>query len=271
MNRSRPHRQRRLGQRPGQMRLVRRQNNCPPPRALLCRSPTHRPRPKLHQQLHHVLCRIHVEVREWLVQQQQLRVRLQHPRQRSPLLHSLGVLPHSPRQRRVQSHRSQRLLRPAARATAVQPCEVAQVLHRRQLVVEHRLVAHIRNATPLPARLVAEDMHRTARRRNQPRNQPQQRRFARPILSQHHRRRARRKLHRHLAQRRESPVQLRHRIQPRRRHAHRSIRQSRSICLGRFSHLSEYIECSFPSSSVLLKGTGSPVPQTLRRKRGFSP
>jgi hypothetical protein len=109
---------------------------------------------KVRQQLHHMLRRLHIEVRKRLIQQQQLRVALHHPRQRRPLPHPLRVLPHgrfscgsSPTARSAISG----LPVQAAAIPGSLSGKVAQVLHRRKLVVEHRRVAHIGDPSALPS------------------------------------------------------------------------------------------------------------------------
>ena len=166
------------------MRLVSRQND-----GSAIGSGGNGPGEKVGQQLDDLVGAADVEVREWLVEQKQLGVGLEHAGQRGALAHALRVLPDRPGQFGVQADCTQRHLRRAdAVAGAVQGGEVDEVLHGRKLVVEHGRVRHVGDTTAALRWGCAEDVQRSLGRLGQTGEQAQQGGLAGAVFAQDDRR-----------------------------------------------------------------------------------
>ncbi len=114
------------------------------------------------QQSDHLACRVHIYVREWLVQQQNLWIMEDGPRQRHALPHSLRILPDRPRQCWVEPHRLNRCAAATIASDPVQSGEVAEILHAAHLVVEQRGMRHVANVAAGGSRSFAQDRNLAA-------------------------------------------------------------------------------------------------------------
>ena len=117
-----------------------------------------------------------VERVERLVEHEQRRVVQEHPAEREPLLHPArerrdALVAHLPEAEALEQHPDPL----AAVGHAVEPAEEVQVLERRQLAVDERLVAEVAD---LAAR---RQLELALRRRREPGEHAQQRRLARPV------------------------------------------------------------------------------------------
>src|SRR5579863_2168504 len=156
------------------------------------------------KQTHHPPRRMYIHIREWFIQQQNLRIMQNRPRQRHPLPHPLRILPDRPREFRIKPNRPNHFLATLISRNVVKPRKVSEIFNPAHLVIKQRRVRHI---SDFPARLLrrlTQNRNRSPRRMRQSRQCPQQSRLPRPVIAQNHVKLTRAELRVHSAQRRET-------------------------------------------------------------------
>src|SRR5712692_1972358 len=124
----------------------------------------------------------YIEVGKGFIEKKDLGIVHQHARQREALPHALRIVPGAAFQFWIKPHRANGSSELLLVLDAIERAEVAQVFHRRKLIVEHAGVCHV--ADPVPKRFLRageDDFPRSWMR--QPRDDPQQCGLARAVLA----------------------------------------------------------------------------------------
>ena len=134
----------------------------------------------------HVARRTHIDIGERLIQQDQFRTVQDSAGQRQPLPHSLRVLADAPRKIGIEPDHAHRIAADLVVMNAVEPGEVAQILHAAELVVKQRRVAHVADAMRDLANFLRAQQSATALARlHQPGDDAQQRALPCSVVAQH--------------------------------------------------------------------------------------
>src|SRR5262249_52074505 len=130
--------------------------------------------------------RLHIDIRERFVQQQQIRRGKQRARQSQALLHSLRILADAPLHIYLsESDLFEQLIAARYLSCGIEPAKVLKILSRRELVIEKRGVRHVSDASVDLARVgAAENANRAARRARKSGDDAQQCGFTGTVLAE---------------------------------------------------------------------------------------